>query len=216
MTYDTVVAVMIQWCIKGMALTDDNAARTIIDGQGGIVCNWWRQVHIITPQAIRLKLTTPNLDRHVNHFQEIDSATGRPFSELTPFISLSAGTIERDALARTNFARRARRTALWFSTDFGQRNYGYLFTCWVVVSPRPNVEIEGMAEEVRELNVYRRYSAFQTEGEVVAKIIVPDNHIQSCEKWDLTPKRGGFTRAWIHDNPRFTPPERLANVRELI
>jgi len=41
----------------------------------------------------------------------------------------------------------------------------------------PAVEISHMAEEVRELNIYRRYSAFQTEGEIVAKIEVSARQI---------------------------------------
>lgn len=208
---------IVQWCIKGLALPGDDQARAVIDGRGGLLCNWWRAVGTITPQQCRQKLTAQNLDLHVNHFDRLHPATGVPFSAESPFISLSAGTVERDAVAQTNHVRRARRTALWFGTRFGQEAQAYLYTCWTVLAPRQAVEVGGLAEEVRDLNTFRRYSAFQTEGEIAAKVIVPDNHIDSCERWDLT---GGvaprFVMAWRQDNPRFTSPTRLTNVRELI
>ncbi|MGX4691211.1 hypothetical protein [Streptomyces sp. JNUCC 63] len=207
---------IVQWCFKGMSLGGDSEAKNVIDDRTGIICNWWRKVHTISPEATREKLTDDNIDMHVNHFTDPDPATGRPFNEQTPFISLTAGSIERATFAKTNFAHTARRTALWFATEFGQRETAYLFRCWVLVGPRPAVEVEGVAEEVRDLNTYRRYSAYQPEGEIVAKIIIPDNHIHSCEKWLWNRRRLTFSRAWTHSNPRFTFPDKLSNVRELI
>lgn len=207
---------IIQWCIKGLHLPDDAQARSVIDQRTGLLCNWWREVGTISPQEIRQKLTPGNIDRHVNHFTDHDPATGAPFATNSPFISLSAGTVERDVLAATNHVHRARKTALWFGTQFGQHDVAYLYTCWVILAPRAAVGIEGVAEEVRDLNAYRRYSAYQTEGEVAAKVIVPDNQIRSCEKWELLPSGERFHRVWPQWNPRFNPPETLSNVRELI
>ena len=204
---------MIQWCIKGLNLANDDIARGIIDGRQGILCNWWRTVHRITPDGIREKLTPGNIDMHVNQFHSIDPVTGRPFRDETPFISLSAGTIERDAVMKTNRARRALYTGIWFGTDFGRHRYAYLYRCWLVVAPRPSVEVEGIAEEVRDLNVYRRYSAYQPEGEIAAKINVPANQIMQCEKWDAV---GVPQLVWTQLNPLFTSPEALSNIRELI
>jgi hypothetical protein len=78
------------------------------------------------------------------------------------------------------------------------------------------VEVEGVAEEVRDLNSYRRYSAYQTEGEVVAKVFIPDNHIQQCQKWAFDRASRKVTPDWVYPNPRFTLPDRLSNIRELI
>lgn len=207
---------IVQWCIKGMWLPDDESACAVIDAQSGLVSNWWRDAGTISPAQVRTKLTAQNVDMHVNHFTRPDPVTGRPFCETTPFISLSAGTIERDAVARANYTRSARQTALRFGTQFGRRDQAYLYTCWVLLAPRAAVPVEGVAEEVRDLNTYRRYSDFQTEGEVLAKVSIPDNHLEKCEKWELAPARDRYVLAWTHSNPRFTRPDLLANVRELI
>jgi hypothetical protein len=199
-----------------MALDGDEQARSLIDSREGIHCNWWRDVGRITAPGIRDKLTDENLNLHVNHFTIIDPNTKRQFRELTPFISLTAGTVERDAAAKTNIVRRARATALWFGSKFGESDYAYLYTCWVVIAPRSAVTIESVSEEVRDLNTYRRFSQFQPEGEIIAKISVPDNQIKECEKWIWDRNGLMFKLAWTHENTRFTAPEMLTNVRELI
>ncbi|MGW7532048.1 hypothetical protein [Amycolatopsis sp. NPDC054798] len=207
---------IVQWCVKGLHLESDEEARELIDSHGGLTCNWWRKVGTIGANQIRDKLTAAALDRHINHFDEVDPITEAPFSEDSPFISLTSGTVERDVFAATNHLRRARDTALWFGTRHGDYDFAYLYTCWVLLAPRPAVEVEGVAEEVRDLNAYRRYSAYQTEGEVTAKVLVPDNQIKSCEKWELNHSTETFQQSWVHPNPRFTEPEALSNVRELI
>lgn len=207
---------IVQWCIKGLALHSDADARHIIDSRVGLISNWWRAVGTINQAEKPLKLTAANLDFHVNHFTDNDPATGRPFSDLTAFISLSSGTVERDAAAKTNYVHAALRTALWFGTNFGASDTAYLYTCWVLVGTRAAVEVEAVAEEIRDLNTYRRYSAYQTEGEVAAKVVVPANHIEKCQKWTWNRTAKKIIPDWTYANPRFTPPDTLSNVRELI
>jgi hypothetical protein len=60
--------VIVQWCIKGLALPDDASARRIIDNQSGIVCNWWRAAGTISPSDRRGKLNDTNLNYHVKGF----------------------------------------------------------------------------------------------------------------------------------------------------
>jgi hypothetical protein len=206
---------IVQWCLKGMHLDDDDEARDPIESRQGLMCNWWRDAKRINPALRRDKLTESNLDRHVNHFDSPEPLSGRPFREVTPFISLSAGTVERDKVMRTNITHTARETALGFGSAFGRFSTAFLYRCWVVVSPRPTVGIEGVAEEVRELTSYRSYSAFQLEGEVVAKVIIPSNQIEYCERWDMSPALE-WAAAWRHVNTAFTQPTELSNVRELI
>lgn len=207
---------IVQWCIKGMSLDSDRAALQILNSQVGLMSNWWRSVGLISPAERQQQLTPENLNKHVNHFKEIDPDTGVEFAELSPFISLAAGTVERDAVARSNRTRSALLTALRFGTQFGTRRTAYLFTCWVMVAPRPAVSVESVAEEIRDLNSYRSYSAYQLEGEVTAKIHVPDNQIQGCQRWDWDQSDKTLSCRWEHRNPRFTPPHTLSNVRELI
>ena len=207
---------IVQWGVKGLWLPDDDHAKAIIDLQLGIVCNWWRDVGRITLPEQFQKLTPTNLDHHVNHFNSPDPATGRPFNEVTPFISIACGTVERDTAAATNHVHSALSTALLYGTRFAAANVGYLYRCWMLVGPRPAVEVQGVAEQVRDLNTYRRYSAYQTEGEMTAKVVIPVNHIQQCEKWVWNRTAKDFMLEWVHPNPAFTEPERLSNVRELI
>jgi hypothetical protein len=208
--------VIVQWCIKGLALQNDTEAMSVINSRAGLCSNWWRAVGAIAQAEIPDKLTAANLDYHVNHFTDPDPATGLPFSERTPFISLSSGAVERDSVAKTNYVHTALRTALWFGTEFGASNIAYLYTCWVLVGTRSAVEVEAVAEEIRDLNTYRRYSAYQTEGEVAAKIVVPDNHIEKCQKWIWDRTSHTIRPDWTQMNARFTPPDTLSNVRELI
>lgn len=191
----------------------DSEARILIDGGHGIQCNWWRNVHQISPPEIRDKVTYANLLRHVNKYSSADPVTGRPFFEGTPFISLTSGCVERNTALRTNRIVPARRTALEFATRSGT-GPGYLFYCWVFVSLNPAVEVLGVAEEVRELNTYRSYSLYQTEGEITAKIHIPSNQIEKCEKYDPTKSRD-LIPAWTHWNNEFEDPSTVSNVREL-
>jgi hypothetical protein len=202
--------------VKGLHLDSDEAAKELISSGGGLTCAWWRRVNVISPSLIRDRLTVDAADRHVNHFDVADPVSGLTPAEDSPFISLSAGTVSRDAALRTNTVVRARQTALWFGSAFGIHPYAYLFLCWTLLSPRQAVPVEGVSEEVRDLNTYRRYSEFQPEGEILAKVVVPGNQVVACEKWELA----GMPEVWkLADewrNPDATNPEVLSNVREVI
>lgn len=207
---------IVQWCMKGLALDNDNEARNILDNGNGLVSNWWRTRKEYIPSQLQGLLTTQTMDMHVNHFNSTSPRTGKPFSQDTPYISLSAGTVERDAMRGTNHVHRALKTALLFGTRQGRQDFAYVYTCWVMLAPRRACPVEGVAEEVRDLNTYRSYSPFQLEGEIAAKIAIPDNQVQSCQKWELDVLSSSFKCAWVQHNSRFTPPEVLTNVRTVI
>ena len=187
----------VQWCVKGVrgrqdgepasAGLIDSDARAVVDKGTGILCNWWRNVGTISPQETREKLTAFNLDRHIHDYDT--------FKDETPFISLSAGCVERDVALRLNRVHEAQDVALRFATNWGE-DHGYLFYCWVVVGLKPAVSVQAVAEEVRELNTYISYSDFQLEGEITAKINVPANQILRCERWDTlaSPRHSGHFR----------------------
>ncbi|MFG3289667.1 hypothetical protein ACGF3G_12805 [Streptomyces sp. NPDC048179] len=199
-----------------MSLPDDDIARRIIDDRFGIACRWWQKQDPLPHNEIASRLTEHHLNLHVNHFESIDPATGLPFCEETPFISLSCGTVERDTAAKTNFVHTARHTALWFGTRFGQESVAYLYFCWVLLAPRSAVAVEGVAEEVRDLNTYRRYSPYHAEGEVAAKIRVPASQISHCERWEWDRGDRTIQQTWTHHNSEFVRPESLSNVRETL
>ena len=192
---------IVQRCLKGVHGISDQDARNVVSSEG-ILCNWWRNVLWISPAQIRQKLTAQAIDLHVNNYSAVQHNT--------PFISLSSGCVSRDHYLRTNVVLPARTTAVEFATDGGFGD-GHIFYCWLLVGLNPAPEVEGVAKEVRELSTYRSYSAYQTEGEVTAKVIVPANQIEGFEKVDAT----GAHLSWTA-NPDFTPPSRVANLRDLI
>jgi hypothetical protein len=208
----------VQWCVKGIrgkytgedksSGLDDFDARWVVDGREGIHCNWWRKVGSITAAGIRDKLTEDNLNRHRHDYDR--------FKDETPFISMTAGCVERDVALRLNRIHEAQDVALRFATNWGEWP-GYLFYCWVIVGLKPAVAIEGVAEEVRELNTYVDWSDYELEGEITAKIIVPSNQIQFCERWDLVRTgRVAASPTWRHMNSAFDPPTSVSNIRDML
>lgn len=203
----------IQWFAKGIRgqregdagdrPTRDDAFARIAYG-AGIVSNWWRRRSQITPSEIEDILTETNLDRHLHAY-----AT---YGADTPFISLAAGCVERDALLQQNFVYSAIDTALDFATD-AWANPGAVYFGWTIVGLNPAVPMSGISESVRELNVYRRWSPYQLEGEITAKIHIPANQIQKVEWWDPAHDRTAPEQTFV--NPKFAAPDPISNVREL-
>lgn len=208
----------VQWCIKGVrgrlageppdAGIDDTEAHAMVLNGDGILCNWWRNAGTISPAERRAKLTAANLDRHVHDYDA--------FGSETPFISLTAGCVERDVAMRLNRVHEAQDVAQRFGTGWGER-HGYLFYCWVVVGLKRAVSVEGVAEEIRELNTYLSWSDYQLEGEVTAKIYVPANQIHAWERWDSDGAGNVKSRyTWREENPRFDAPALVSNIREFL
>ena len=201
----------LQYCVKGIAgATGTGAGITKEEAEGlmleelGILSNWWRMRGRITPQEVAEVLTDENLDRHLHDYAR--------FGQETPFISLACGAVERDTVLRYNWIRSAVDTALMFATDNWTRP-GALFYVWVPVSHRPAVAARTVAEPVRDLNIYWRWSPFQPEGEVTAKVHIPANQIEKLEWW--VPWHGQGKVKETVCNPHYMAPELLSDVREL-
>lgn len=211
----------VQTCIKGVQGGErginDTEAKEILAGSG-LQCNWWRRVNSISPATINERLTAAELDLHVNAYDEQHPNRALRVHEETPFISLAAGVVERSTFLKTNFVHPAHRTALLFASDFGQlRGDCYLFYCWVVVGLMPAVPVRHLAEEVRELNTYRRYSAFQLEGEVTAKVEVPSCQIHRFERYTVEDGiNGGIDITYQEQviNPHYVDPATVVNIRK--
>ena len=201
----------LQYCVKGIAgamgadagITKDEAKGLML-AELGILSNWWRTRGAITPQEVAGVLTDDNLDRHLHDYAR--------FGKKTPFISLACGAVERDTVFRYNWIRSAIDTALMFATDNWTRP-GALFYVWVPTSHRPAVAIRAVAEPVRDLNIYWRWSPFQPEGEVTAKVHIPANQIEKLEWWVPSHGEGKVEETIL--NPHYLVPELLSDVREL-
>ena len=201
----------LQYCVKGIAGQAGGRegiskvqAEEVITKHKGILSHWWRTKNGISPDEVADQLTETNLDRHLHDYER--------FGKASPFISLACGAVERDKAVGRNWVYSAIDTALMFATDSWSRP-GALFFLWVMTGHRPAVPIRAVAEPVRDLHIYRRWSAFQLEGEVTAKIHIPANQIERVEWWDGAMNTG----APIDQvrNPNYVEPDQLSNVREL-
>ncbi|MFE9917646.1 hypothetical protein ACFYPG_21055 [Micromonospora sp. NPDC005553] len=200
----------------------DVDARSILSDGTGIRCRSWL---IMDPEPFPIdenlrRLTERNLELHINNYSYRDPVSNVPFHDVTPFISLSAGCVERDVTLKTNVTHTALRTALDFATtDYTQpgrpRCPGWVFYCYVLVSANRAVAIPGVAEEYRELNHNRAFSQWYWQGEVAAKINVPSAQILCAVHW--TPTAGGDLMA--DDtlvNLAFTHPAAVINERNML
>lgn len=201
----------IQCCVKGIigevpgagGISKNEAFEMATAGRG-IVSNWWRKLHSISPALIGEVLTEANLDRHLHDYEN--------FGADTPYISLACGAVERDTLVQRNFVYSARDTALMFATEDWARP-GALFYLWVSVSYNRAVAISAVAEPVRDLNIYQRWSPYQLEGEITAKVSIPANQIERVEWWDGSKSKTAPIDS--RDNPTFMAPTALSNIRDL-
>jgi hypothetical protein len=209
-----------QKVLKGIAgLSRDDADSVFLNG---IHCNWWRRVGQISPAEIVDKITDRNLDWHLNHYDEPDpTMRGTPFRENTPYISVTAGTVERDEFLQRNLVFDPFITALRFATnDFTTK--GYVFYAYVFTLGRKSVELCEFAEEVRELNVYQNFLPFHHEGEIAAKIEIRGRRIERWEEYDGPTALTALQSATIppptftRENPLFAGPERYCNIRGLV
>jgi hypothetical protein len=208
-----------QKVLKGIA----GLNQTDADGAffNGILCNWWRNVHSISPIQIVEKLTPENLDWHLNHYEDHDPVNKAPFYENTPFISATAGAVERDDFAKDNIVFDPLITALQFATkDF--TTTGHVFYAYVFTLGCQSIELSEFAEEVRELNIYKNYLPFHHEGEIAAKIQIRGPQIEKWEEYDgptaLQEWENGnrpTTSSW-RENPIYAKPEKFCNIRGLV
>jgi hypothetical protein len=207
----------VQMCIKGLSGFPLDEAKAMLTKRG-IACNWWRDAKHLSSAAIDQRLTPAELDLHVNSYDEEHPERGGKVRDQTPFISLTAGAVERNSFLQTNQEYSAHRVATNFALQFGKwRGDFFLFYCWVVVGMRPSLPVRHLAEEVRELNTYRAYSAFQLEGEIAAKIEVPARQIQKFEHYTYTETRPGrksisFVDSYL--NPDYIEPHEITNYRD--
>jgi hypothetical protein len=212
--------VIIQQVLKGIPGIDANEAQHVL--RSGIQCNWFRNQGTIDINEIPDKLTDRNLDWHQNHYDEPDPLKGNQvFSVHTPFISTTAGSVERDTANDTNTLNPAWMEAV----DFATANFtvdGYVFYCFLWIVGKRTVEHQALSEELRELNIYTGFSPYQPEGEIAAKILIPPAQVQRAEFWSAADAYDAVQRGVMPAcdpsmtliNSLFIDPSRYNNVRQ--
>lgn len=211
---------IIQRVIKGVAGIEHKGVEQVLNR--GIICRWWEEVDPLPSHEIPERLTERNLFWHQNRYEVPDPLeNGRPFYERTPFISTTAGSVERDVVAKTNILTPAWIEALRFATNFWQ-NDGCLFYCYLFTLGKRSIPNEFFAEELRELHIYTGFSPFHPEGEITAKIRIPPSQIEKAECWVLTQLRDDLTSgrwpqpAEVLVNDLYLPPDKIHNIREVL
>ena len=198
---------LIQWCLKGISEQPggfgDPEARRVLAGHG-LGAAWQRGAGTRgdLPGDAHGALSDQALSDHVNNYAAVQGNT--------PYLSLTAGCIERDPHTLSAVTHSAMNTALSFATRNGTVA-GYVFRLWVLVAPKPAPELPGFAEEVRSLLLFDHLTLFHDEGEIAAKLFVPARQIESFTKYDANLNPIGAAVL----NGDFVPPERINNVRDL-
>ncbi|MCP5487720.1 MAG: hypothetical protein H7A43_03640 [Verrucomicrobia bacterium] len=189
----------------------------------GILCNWWNKVSSMPEIEVHQRLTDRNLYWHQNRYADADPQDGgEEFYKHTPFISTTAGSIERDSSAGINVLHPAWLIALEFATDGWTRD-AYLFYCYLFVIGKRCVPHRPFSEELRELNVYTGFSAFQPEGEIAAKINIPPTQIEKYAfftiagiRRDLAAGRIPTPASEVQNTVTYRPPDEVSNMRDAL
>ncbi len=202
----------INWCLKGIrgGTSFGDAAALEVLSDTGILSNWTRananlpagQANIAAQRALSLSA----LDDHVNDYGLVGPTT--------PYISLSAGCREFSGGSYPPTSYPAYRTALEFATDWGTTS-GYIYRCWVVVAPQVAADLPGLADEVRDLNLFADFYQYHFEGEVAAKLVVPVRQIQWVQKVGSNLQPASWSDGngpGARRNPSFRRPESVSNL----
>ncbi|SFF07174.1 hypothetical protein SAMN05518672_11565 [Chitinophaga sp. CF118] len=216
-----------QKVLKGVNALNDEDAEAYIIGGNGIVSNWWRAKHEIYNHEIQDQLTENNVIHHLNNYDTPLPANhpyaslGKTYGHVTPFISTTAGAVQRDDFYKTNIIFPAFITSLRFATD-NFKSEGYIFYAYLITIQKKSVELVQFSEEVRELHIYQKYLPYHHEGEIVAKINIPAVQIEKAEKYDGPAvlkelkqfKRPSAIKTLINSN--YADPLAYTNIKELI
>jgi len=214
-----------QKVVKGINGLSSSHAKLIVDE--GLRSNWWRKMGTITPIGIKEQLIEKNAMLHLNSYNE-PLPIGHPFygrektyGDVTPFISTTAGAIQRDTFKKQNFLRDPFLTALNFATKNLKSN-GYIFYAYLITLNKKAIELEQFSEDVRELHIYQDFMPYQLQGEVMAKILIPSVQIEMALEFD-GPTAKDELRRGIEPTPTHTisnisyqNPQKFSNIKEIL
>ena len=203
---------IIQQILKGIGNIDELDADRILT-QTGIESNWIRNSSVDLSDWSG-RLTDEELEWHLNRFDDHYPATGGRYSQLTPFISTTAGVYERDPDTADIVPFDPIEVAISFATNEFSRD-GFVFHGYVFILERPSIPLVGFAEEVRSLTSFPWYMPYHHEGEITAKIHIPACQLEKYERYDVTPDGGCSLVGSSPDNPSYRSPWEFCNVRGL-
>ena len=202
----------VNWCFKGIAESadfDDKTAERVVNHDG--LLSSWMLAHGANALSVahapsQQALSESALDLHVNSYSSVATTT--------PYISLAAGCVEYRGAGKPAAVLPALATATRFATRRG-RTPGYLFRLWVVTSPKPAADIPGLAEDVRDLNLFSKFHRYHSQGEVTAKLYVPRRQVAWVMKID--PMGHPLAASWPGSanmlvNPDFVDPDAVSNL----
>jgi hypothetical protein len=196
---------LIQWCLKGIPEQPGFGPAEAQDAldQDGLRADWQRAggFRSAVPRDSHAVLDSAALRQHINAPAAVRGTT--------PYLSLTAGCVERDPGTGAVVSYGAMDTARAFATRNGTCP-GFVFRLWVLVAPKPAPELPGFAEEVRSLLLFDDLGLFHEEGEITAKLFVPARQILSFVRFDAQ----GMEHPPVM-NQGFVAPERISNLREL-
>jgi hypothetical protein len=194
----------IQWCLKGIRSRPpsfgDLEAFSLLDI--GILSNWL--LHSSTMPIVKALVTAQGLLSqhalltHVNQYSTVVNTT--------PYVSLSAGVILRDAVLGRR-VHPAWKSAVDFATARGKVP-GYVYRVWTVVTPKPSPKLINLSDEIRNLNLFRDAWKWQHQGEITAKLVIPSSQIQSVTKVNANGSLAGIQGT----NPNFVDPQTICNL----
>ncbi len=233
---------IIQWFLRGVAdgeeILDDDWAKKVLN-VFGLRSAWLRWNSASDPAQWDEAVNHPDaLLWHITRFDDTNFPLwpDKRYSERSPFLSLSSGTVEPDHRAGLNRKYPAWYTALSFATANWRRD-GWVFHGYASVLGRPALPLLEFSEEVRDLHQHDFYSRYHPEGEVVAKVLVPPVRLKQAFRvsvnlvWDWfdalenSPDWGSETElleflAQVSDlvisGDAYRAPEQFSNVRDLI
>lgn len=217
---------MFQKVLKGVKGLNKLQAEKIVT-EDGILCNWWRNKGHISNSEIKEQLTETNLLHHLNDYDKpLPSGhkwklVGPTYGDVSPFISTTAGAIQRDEYLKKNIICSPLLTAIDFATENFSSD-GYIFYAYVMTIGQKSIALEEFAEEVRELHIYTSWLPYYREGEITAKISIPSVNIEKAEFYNGSKAYTDFSKGvlpipdHIILNSSYIPPENFANIRELL
>jgi len=212
-----------QKVLKGISELSEPDVNTIIS-QSGIISNWWRKKNTITNGEIKEELTEQNLMKHLNHYnQPLPSShkwfsLGKTYGDVSPFISTTAGAVQRNRAKKVNIIYPSFLTALKFATK-NFRTDGCIFYAYVQVLGKESIPLRSFSEEVRELNIYRTFMPYHQQGEITAKIHIPSVSIEKAEIYNGKRaaeeiKKGNTpTPTKVIENKDYVNPDSYSNIR---